>query len=217
MSLTAEDLGKTALYAQERRRRELSVSVEQGGGGVGDYLAMLKMSMKIGVDDPQHVTRLAQLTQKTNQFNLTTRRYGEQQIQEFISGAEWLVAHFSLSDVFGDSGVVGLAIFRKLAPRQAELDTFLMSCRVIGRGAEAAFLQSLLRRLSDEGVTEVLADFKPTSKNDLAKNFLPEQDFKMSDDGRYRRDLSSHPPQAESAFPITIQFEGARRGAAVAA
>jgi FkbH-like protein len=217
LSLTAEDLGKTELYAQERRRRELSASVEQDGGDVSDYLAMLKMSMRVGIDDAKNVTRLAQLTQKTNQFNLTTRRYSEQQMQGFMLGTDWLVGHFSLADVYGDSGVVGLAVFRKVAPQRAELDTFLMSCRVIGREAEAAFLQALLRRLAEEGVTEVVAEFQPTAKNDLAKNFLAEQGFEKGEDGRYRRDLKSHPPKPESAFPIAVELEGARRGAAVTA
>jgi predicted enzyme involved in methoxymalonyl-ACP biosynthesis len=119
--------------------------------------------------------------------------------------------------VFGDSGIVGLALFRRAAEQQAELDTFLMSCRVIGREAEAAFLQTLLRLLESEGITEVIADFKPTSKNELAKDFLPEQGFETGADGRYRRNLRSAPPRAESDFPITIVLEGARRGASVPA
>lgn len=217
LSLTAEDLAKTELYAQERRRRELSVDVEKGGGGIGDYLAMLKMSMRVKMDDAGGIARLSQLTQKTNQFNLTTRRYNEQQMQEFIGSRDWLVASFSLADVFGDSGIVGLALFRRAAEQQAELDTFLMSCRVIGREAEAAFLQTLLRLLESEGITEVIADFKPTSKNELAKDFLPEQGFETGADGRYRRNLRSAPPRAESDFPITIVLEGARRGASVPA
>jgi FkbH-like protein len=217
LSLTAEDLGKTELYAQERRRRELSATVERGGGGVSDYLSRLEISMKIRINDGQNVTRLAQLTQKTNQFNLTTRRYSEQQMQEFILAPDWLIACFSLSDVFGDSGVVGLAMFHRVAAERAVLDTFLMSCRVIGREAEAAFLQALLRHLVAEGATEVVADFKPTSKNDLAKSFLSEQGFEKGEEGRYRRDLRSHPPKPESAFPIAIDLEGARRGTALTA
>ena len=119
------------------------------------------MKMRIGLNDSRHVARLSQMTQKTNQFNLTTRKYDEHQMQEFIRSGEWLVAHFSLADVFGDSGIVGLALFRALNPEQAELDTFLMSCRVIGREAESAFLHAVLRRLADQGVTEVVADYMP--------------------------------------------------------
>jgi FkbH-like protein len=206
LSLTAEDLAKTELYAQERRRRESRLRAESNSTGQGDYLASLEMKMRISLNDSRHVARLSQMTQKTNQFNLTTRKYDEHQIQEFIRSGEWLVADFSLADVFGDSGIVGLALFRALNPEQAELDTFLMSCRVIGREAESAFLHAVLRRLADQGATEVVADYKPTAKNSLVKDFLPDQGFAKSKDGRYRRDLRKEPPQPESAFPIAVEL-----------
>jgi FkbH-like protein len=206
LSLTAEDLAKTELYAQERRRREFSQTAVQSSGDLRDYLASLKMKMKVGFNPSAHLARLSQLTQKTNQFNLTTRRYNEHQMQEFIVDAEWLVADFSLADVFGDSGIVGLALFHIVTPQQAELDTFLMSCRVIGREAEAAFLHALLRRLAAQGVNEVVATYSPTPKNDLIKSFLPDQGFEQCAEGRYRRDLCKEPPQPESAYPIAVEL-----------
>ena len=206
LSLTAEDLAKTELYAEERQRRESREAAESSGASLREYLASLKMRMRVGLDESAQVTRLSQLTQKTNQFNLTTRRYDEQQIQEFIRDPSWLVGQFSLADVFGDSGLVGLALFHIVSPQSAELDTFLMSCRVIGREAESAFMEALLRHLAARGVTEVLARYEPTKKNDLVKNFLPEQAFEKCADGRYRRDLRQEPPKGESAFPITIEL-----------
>jgi FkbH-like protein len=206
LSLTAEDLAKTDLYAEERLRRESRQTAESSGTGLEEYLASLKMRMRVGLDESTQVARLSQLTQKTNQFNLTTRRYNEQQIQEFIRDPSWVVAQFSLADVFGDSGLVGLALFHLISPQLAELDTFLMSCRVIGREAESAFLQALLRHLAERGVIEVVARYEPTAKNDLVKNFLPEQGFEKSADGRYLRDFREEPPLAESAFPITIEL-----------
>jgi FkbH-like protein len=217
LSLTAEDRAKTELYAQERRRRELSESVGRGGGDLHAYLAMLKMKIRVSLDAPAHVARVSQLTQKTNQFNLTTRRYNEQQIQELMHSPDWLVADFSLADAFGDSGIVGVALIRMIAPRQAELDTLLMSCRVIGREAEVAFLNAVLRQLVERGATEIVADYHPTAKNELVKNFLPEQGFERCADGRYRRNLSSEPPQPESAVPIAVEVSGASRGAPLAA
>jgi FkbH-like protein len=206
LSLTNEDLAKTEMYAQERRRREFTETVGQSGAGAGDYLKRLGMVMSVSVDPAAHVPRLAQLTQKTNQFNLTTRRYDEQQMQSFMASPEWLVADFSLADTFGDSGIVGLAMLRLLDPAQAEIDTFLMSCRVIGREAEAAFLNTLLRRLAEQGVHQVVADYLPTKKNDLVKDFLPQQGFVLGQDGRYRRDLAVSPPRAAAEFPITIEL-----------
>lgn len=208
LSVTVEDLSKTRLYSEERQRRELEASLEGSAGGLADYLRSLQMKMRIGFDDSSHLARLTQLTQKTNQFNLTTRRYDEAQMRAFISSPEWLVAHFSLSDIFGDSGVVGLALVRRLGDRQAELDTFLMSCRVIGRRAESAFLDALLRRLAREGVTEVVGDYLPTPKNSLVERFLPEHGFEAGEDGRFRRDLGSAPAADQPAHPIIVKLSG---------
>ena len=204
LTLTREDAAKTELYAQERRRRELSETVGQGGGAAGDYLTRLGMKMQVRLNAQGHLARLSQLTQKTNQFNLTTRRYDEQQIKAFIAADDWWVADFSLADVFGDSGVVGLALLCLASPQQARLDTFLMSCRVIGREAEAAFLHTLLRRLAGQGVEQVVAEFIPTAKNELAKSFLLEQGFEPAADGRWCRDLRAKPPKPEAQFPITV-------------
>jgi len=210
LSLTAEDLVKTELYAQERRRRESKERAEQGGGDSREYLLSLSMKMTIGLNDSSHLARLAQLTKKTNQFTLTTRRYNEEQMRAFICSRDWLVAHFSLADVFGDSGIVGLALIRMVSPERAEIDSFLMSCRVIGREAESAFLHTLLRRLAESGVKEVMGSYIPTPKNVLVENFLPRQNFERCADGQYRRDLVTAPAKAESEFPITVEVGTSR-------
>ena len=206
LSLTAEDSAKTELYSQERLRRDLSDDIGRGGGGVGEYLASLKMKMRVHLNAETHVSRLSQLTQKTNQFNLTTRRYDEHQIREFVRHPEWIVADFSLADVFGDSGIVGVALFEVLSPRQARLDNLLMSCRVIGRDAEAAFLNVLLRQLAERGIEDVVAEYLPTAKNDPVKSFLTDQQFDPTADGRFRRNLLVCPPRPEAAFPIAIDI-----------
>jgi FkbH-like protein len=205
LSLTAEDLKRTEMYAQERIRRELRESAETSGGGLDGYLTSLQMVMTVGIDDPAPLKRLAQLTQKTNQFNLTTRRYDEQRIRHLIDAPDWMVAHFSLKDVFGDSGIVGLCLFDLSEPEVAELDTYLMSCRVIGRKAETAFLNVLLQRLSEAGVREVVADYLPTPKNGLVSEFLPDHGFEAGADGRFRRSLDAAPPAPDSAYPMMFE------------
>jgi FkbH-like protein len=206
LMLTQEDLVKTEAYAQERRRRENRGCLD-GEASTQEYLASLRMRMQVSFNKLAHLARLSQMTLKTNQFNLTTRRYDEHQLGELIRAPQYVVADFSLADVFGPSGIVGLAIVRRLDQRRAELDTLLMSCRVIGRLAESAFLHCLLRHLADRGVMEVVADFFPTPKNALVKAFLPDQDFESSSDGRYRRHLDKKPPQPASAFPIEVTVE----------
>jgi FkbH-like protein len=204
LSLTVEDLKKTEMYAQERVRRQLRQNAERSGGLEG-YLASLQMVMTVGIDDPAPLKRLSQLTQKTNQFNLTTRRYDELHMRRVIDASNWMVGYFSLKDVFGDSGIVGLALFEMSEPAAAELDTFLMSCRVIGRKAESAFLNALLKRLAATGVHEVLADYLPTPKNGLVTSFLPDHGFVVGADGRFRRNLIATPPLPDGAYPMTIE------------
>jgi FkbH-like protein len=210
LALTSEDLAKTELYAQERRRRDLNEEVGRSGGSIRDYLLKLDMRMRVRLNAASHIARLSQLTQKTNQFNLTTRRYDEQEIRAFIADERWVVADFSLADSFGDSGIVGLALLRRSSTCEAELDNFLMSCRVIGREAEAAFLQAVLRWMAGQGTTLVLADFRPTAKNEIARSFLAEQGFDLGADGRYRRDLVARPPEPEERFPIAIGLDDDR-------
>ena len=214
LSLTVEDLKKTEMYAQERVRRQLRESAERSGG-LEDYLASLEMVMTVGIDDPAPLKRLSQLTQKTNQFTLTTRRYDEQHMRRLIDTSSWIVGYFSLRDVFGDSGIVGLALFQQSAPAVAELDTFLMSCRVLGRKAESAFLNVLLKRLAAAGVRDVLADYLPTPKNGLVKNFLPDHGFAVGTGGRFHRDLIATPPFPDEAYPMAIELAAESSGVGV--
>lgn len=202
LSLTEEDLAKTTMYAQERQRRELLE--RSGDGGGGDYLTKLAMHMRVGCNQRANIPRLSQLTQKTNQFNLTTRRYGEQEISALMAADDWLAFDFSLADTFGDSGLVGLALLQIQDGGRARLDSFLMSCRVIGRHAESAFLESVLRRLVERGVHEVVAEYLPTAKNALVKDFLPQRGFVALSDSQYRRDLRTAKPASESEFPIAV-------------
>ena len=203
LSLTGEDLAKTQMYAQEKLRRQFI------GGSSEDYLASLKMTVKVCFGETKHLTRLAQLTQKTNQFNLTTRRYDVQQMQQFMGARNWIVADFSLADIFGESGIVGLALVRLEDGAQAQLDTFLMSCRVIGREAESAFLNTVLRRLAELGIIQVFATYIPTRKNGLVANFLPQHAFESLGEGRYMRDLRKHPPRGCHTYPIAVSIHSA--------
>jgi FkbH-like protein len=176
-SLTAEDHDRTRMYAQQRLRQ----AAAQSHRSTEDYLASLDMVMQIGINAEQHVARIAQLTQKTNQFNLTTQRYSEAQVLEFMRDPDCMVAHFSLSDIFGDSGLVGVGIVRGVAGRVAVWDTLLMSCRVIGRSAEQAFVRHLLRRLGDDGVEQVRARYVPTAKNEMVRDFWTSVGFTAAD------------------------------------
>ena len=201
LNLTEEDQQRTQLYVQERKRQHFAASSQS----LEDYLTSLRMVMTVGLDDSKHIPRIAQLTQKTNQFNLTTRRYTEGDIQRFIRDSDWLVAHFSLADIFGDSGLVGVALIRGLTAKTAEIDSFLVSCRVIGRKAETAFLFQLFHILKQHDVTNVRATYIPTAKNMLVKDFWHQHGFQVIEPNTYEIKVSKW-VQDESP-PITISVQ----------
>jgi FkbH-like protein len=191
LRLTDEDRRRAALYVGRRQDRQLKATA----ASLGDYLASLEMVMHVGLNDRRHAARIAQLTQKTNQFNLTTRRYTEADIIRFMDDPDWLVAHFRLADIFGDHGLVGVALIR-LEGETAEVDTLLMSCRVIGRGAESAFLAHLLAHLAQRGIRRVRGYYYPTAKNEMVKNFWPQHGFTVVDGETFELELAGVLPEA---------------------
>ena len=126
-------------------------------------------------DAARHGPRAAQLLQKTNQFNLTTRRYSEKALAG-TRAAGAMIYLASLKDRFGDYGRIALAIVRVNAAMPV-IDSFLMSCRAIGRKAETMFLRFLLERLAERGFGAVRASFISTERNAVAASFLPGHGF----------------------------------------
>jgi len=200
LALTEEDRLKSEMYVQDRLRRAVATTSVD----LSSYLKSLSMEMTVAFNDGRQSVRLAQLTQKTNQFNLTTRRYSEEQILRFVESDDCLIAHFSLRDIFGDSGVVGVAIVRLTSSEVAELDTFLMSCRVVGRKAETGFFETVLEELQRCGVTTLVADYLATSKNSLVATFLADHRFVQRPDGRYQCALSGPIRSSADEVPIKV-------------
>jgi FkbH-like protein len=172
LTLSAEDRGRGLYYAEERLRSELL----RGAASVEDFYRSLLMEADISLVKQDTLARVAQLTQKTNQFNLTTRRYSEQQIGEMADDPRWRVYSLRLRDRFGDNGLVGVAITRNQGLVR-EIDTFLLSCRVIGRTVETALLATIAEHARLEGVSQLSGWFLPTKKNGPAKDFYPSHGF----------------------------------------
>lgn len=146
---------------------------------VNAYLYSLELEVTLMIDEKSRVSRLSQMTQKTNQFNLSTKRYTEQNITAFIDRPTATVFSFAVRDRYGDSGVTGLYIIRERNLRdQAFLDTFLMSCRIIGRGIEFAVLDHLVEQLKRNGITQLSAEYIATEKNQMIIDFLTTAGFK---------------------------------------
>ncbi len=163
LARTAEDDNKTKMYQQEHLRKEQSSQFNS----IDEYLTSLGLKIKVFWDSLIPVSRAAQLTQKTNQFNLTTKRYTEADIHCMLSDSSYRIATFSVEDRYGDYGVTGMIIIQrdKVFPSQCVIDSLLMSCRVIGRNIEFRFFEEVVKVLQSCGVEKILAAYQATPKN----------------------------------------------------
>ena len=172
LTLSAEDQQRGAMYQAQREREEL----EQNLTSREDFYRSLQQEAEIAPVTKASLARIAQLTNKTNQFNLTTRRYTEQEILGMTGSGEGECFSIRVRDRFGDNGLVGVAITRESGDI-CEIDTFLLSCRVIGRTVETAFLSFLADHARGNGARKIQGWFLPTKKNAPARDFYSAHGF----------------------------------------
>jgi len=172
LTLSAEDQQRTAMYAEQRQRS----GAEQSFQTKEDFFRYLEQEADLEPVTDLTLARVAQLTQKTNQFNVTTRRYSEAQIAEMSKQRSWNIFSIKVRDRFGDHGLVGVAITRDEG-EQCEIDTFLLSCRVIGRTVETALLAHIAKSATDRGCRRLVGWFLPTKKNAPARDFYRQHGF----------------------------------------
>ena len=174
---TDEDIKRGQMYAQQKERKELEKSISN----LDDFLEQLDIKVKMKNSSEFLIPRISQLTLKTNQFNLTTRRYQEEEIRNFTNDHKFIVGCAQVLDKFGDNGITGVYIINK-QDKIWSIDTFLLSCRIMGRGVENGILSQILIDAKHNGVKEIRANFIPTQKNKPAENFLPDFGFKKEGD-----------------------------------
>jgi FkbH-like protein len=160
LSLTKEDLKKNEQYKAEARRKHLKKNI----ASIEEFYFTLEMKIKIHECDSFALTRAVQLIQKTNQFNLTTRRYSESDIEGFCNSDYHHIYTMSVSDKYGDFGIVGILITQVLK-NDWLIDTFLLSCRIIGRDLETAFLSYVLEEARKYSAKRLIGKYIPTLKN----------------------------------------------------
>lgn len=158
--LTEEDRTRTEMYRAEARRRATREEMTT----VEDYLRSLEIIATVGRAQPQHLHRVAQLTLRTNQFNLTTRRYDLAELEELLQRPDTDVLWLDLRDRFGANGIVGCGILRSTDER-AVIDSLLVSCRVIGRGGEALLLHTLATLARHRDASELVGEYIPSKRN----------------------------------------------------
>jgi FkbH-like protein len=171
---TVEDQHKASYYQQASLRAQFRDAVQS----LESYLEGLSLRMKVSRNDADHVTRIAQLCQKTNQFNVRPVRYVEEDISGFMRSATADVFDLSVSDKFGPSGLTGVCIV-KYSESGAFIDSFLLSCRIIGRNFEFQFIQYILDEIQKRGSSLVSAEFLRTERNMQVTDFFEKCCFQM--------------------------------------
>jgi FkbH-like protein len=145
-------------------------------GDHDDYLRSLSMTLSITPFDSAGRTRIVQLISKSNQFNLTTRRHSDAEIAAMQSRSDVFTIQARLEDIFGDNGMVSAVICRQTG-RSWEVDTWIMSCRVLGRRVEETLLQYIVEQARLRGITEIIGRYIPTAKNGLVRDHFSRLGF----------------------------------------
>ncbi len=166
-AVTDEDTMRGNYYVTERLRR----AEESRSPTKEDFLKSLHLELTVYEDSDLHLARLSQLTEKTNQFNIHKQPLSEPEIRKYIRSGDYRVFHATLSDRFGDYGVIAFALVRT-NPSVWAIEYLLMSCRVFGRGVEDAFVSFIVRRASESGALKTTIDFVESEKNGPARDFV---------------------------------------------
>ena len=202
LELSEEDRMRGRMYAEQRMRADLL----EAAGSLEDFYRSLAMKVEVAPITVRTLPRAAQLTQKTNQFNLTTKRYSEEQLSALASPG-WKKYIIRVADRFGDNGIVGLAITNLRDDRVCEIDTFLLSCRVIGRTIETAFLATIAQDARRAGASKLVGRFVPTRKNAPAKDFYRTHGFELIEEAEGGASTWQLPLDADRlAVPPWIQL-----------
>jgi len=167
--LTDEDRTRNASYLANTKQAEICL---RGGGSLDEYLASLSMRVEYGPVDAETSIRVTQLINKTNQFNLTTKRYTQEEVESRMASSAYWCRWYRLKDRFADHGIIGVLI-ADVSGERWRVDTWLMSCRVIGREVEAFMFRDLLQSARAVGATTIEARYIPTAKNALVSQLLP--------------------------------------------
>ncbi len=172
---TFEDLNRAKFYQAKKQRNDLATQNKS----FTSFVQSLNTVLTIGSPRQKDIPRLSQLTLRTNQFNFTTKRYTEADITAMIQSSNSKIFYLKSKDIFGDDGTVGMAIINPKSEEIYVIDSFLLSCRVLGRFIEETFLRAIIKRLHEESVKIIQANFIPTTKNIQIPDFLSRIGFKL--------------------------------------
>jgi len=189
-SFSPLDKDRTSQYQTEAKRK----GMQQSFNSIEDYLKNLEMKAAVVPFDDFNVPRIAQLTQRSNQFNLRTIRYTEQEIKDLMSSPKYKSQYVSLGDKFGDYGLISLIILEDLG-QQFFIDTWIMSCRVLKRDVEKLVLNELVKLAKQSNKKQLVGERIPTKKNVLVEDHYKNLGF-TEQDGKWYLDVESYTPFA---------------------
>lgn len=174
-SLSADDAKRNEMYKENVKRAQLMSSYDN----YEDYLKSLEMKGTIKAFEPVYMARIAQLTNKSNQFNLTTKRLSQADIEAMAADSSYITLYGKLEDKFGDNGVVSVVIGR-IEGNVLHIELWLMSCRVLKRDMEYAMMDTLVARALERNITTIKGYYYPTAKNGMVKNFYAQMGFEKT-------------------------------------
>lgn len=207
-AFSAEDAARSTLYRQEAQRR----LAETTAASFEDYLQSLEMTIEVTRFAPEQLSRISQLLQRSNQFNLTTQRHNQAQCEAMMNDVEGcLPLTATLRDRFGDHGLISIVVVRPdRAAHTVVISDWLMSCRVLTRGVEEYLMNRVVEQAREWGLSTISASYIPTAKNAMVKDFYARFDFRKAaeyPDGRIDWTL----PVAEyTPRSVFIRSEGGR-------
>jgi FkbH-like protein len=198
-SLTSEDRNKIEMYKHQVIRE----SVKNEFTDVNTYLASLELKITIFENDDSIIARMSQMTQKTNQFNLTTKRYTEKDIQNYIDNPKSDVFAISVADKYGDYGITGLCIITGIGITLPEIDTLQMSCRVIGRNVEFVFMDYIINKMKKKELKKINAKYIKTPKNQQVENFYKTCSFSL---GKKTKSVKNYTLELNDYEPTQVGY-----------
>ncbi len=176
-SLSEDDKKRSDMYKANLMREKQ----QAGFADYGEYLKSLKMKGIVRSFEPVYMARIAQLTNKSNQFNLTTRRYTQSEIEQTAASPDHITLYGKLEDRFGDNGVVSVVIGEK-KEKTLHIDLWIMSCRVLKRDMEYAMMDRLVEECGKAGIAAITGYYYPTAKNRMVENFYGLQGFAKAEE-----------------------------------
>lgn len=192
VSYVGDSFERTKQYQVEFERKKLELTFES----IDDYLKSLEMIGEANAFEEIRFSRIAQLTQRSNQFNLRTIRYTEDEIRRIAENEKYITFYYTLKDKFGDHGLVSVVIFEKKSDKELFVDTWLMSCRVLKRGMEEFVVNHFIEAIKEKGFETVFAEYIPTQKNKMVKDIYKTMGFSQIGENQYCLDVYKYQKKA---------------------